>query len=246
MRQTDTFEAKRFRDDLGREVPPHAHDRGQFTCVISGAISQETPTRLWVVPRQRLVWTPPGVTHSARAAGPVEGWLVLVPPRFAARLPSQVCVLKTSALVLAILERLTELDDTNDATAKLLSRVILLELDRAEAVGLEIPLPRSRRLRAIADRLIDDPSEARSLDDWAREAALSRRSFTRHFEAETGLSFSQWHRRVVARQAIDLLSAGESVSSVALTLGYESVSAFIAMFKRLYGAPPARFVAGGD
>ena len=43
--------------------------------------------------------------------------------------------------------------------------------------------------------------------------------------------------------AVELLGAGESVANVATALGYESVSAFIAMFKRLHGSSPARFMA---
>jgi AraC-like DNA-binding protein len=244
MTESEAFEAKRFHDADRREVLPHAHDRGQFTCVLSGVISQETEAGIWVVPQQRLVWIPPGTVHAAQSKGPVEGWLVLAPTHYARQLPSRVCVLKTSALLLAALERLTELPGAGGPVADLLSQVILIELGQAEAEGLEIPLPRSARLRVIAVQLLEAPADGRRLEAWAQAAAMSTRSFTRHFEQETGVSFSEWRRRVIARRAIDLLSAGESVSTVALGLGYESVSAFIAMFKRLYGAPPAKFLAG--
>ena len=240
----ETFQVERFHDDGRREVLPHAHDRGQFTCVLSGVVSQETEDGLWVVPRQRLVWIPPRIIHAARSKGPVEGWLAWAPARYARQLPDRVCVLRTSALLLAALERLTELSTADGPAADLLSQVILLELGQAEAEGLEIPLPRSPRLRAIAEGLLEAPADGGGLAEWARAAAMSTRSFTRHFERETGTSFADWRRRVSARRAIDLLSAGESVSAVALALGYESVSAFIAMFKRLYGQPPAKFLAG--
>jgi AraC-like DNA-binding protein len=240
----EVFEVKRFRDAERRDVPAHAHQQGQFTCILSGVMSHENTAGLWVVPKERLVWIPPGTVHAGRSKGPVEGWLVLAPARYARQLPSRVCVLRTSALLLATLERLTRLADPNGKTAAILSQVILLELEQAEPEGLEIPLPRSPRLRALAEQLLDQPVDGRGIDAWARMTSLSRRTFTRHFAQETGLSFSQWRRRVMARRAIDLLSAGDSVSSIALALGYESVSAFIAMFKRLHGAPPAKFLAG--
>lgn len=242
--ETEGIQVERFRNAGRREVLLHAHDLGQFTCVLSGVVSQETEDGLWVVPRRRLVWIPPRTAHAARSKGPVEGWLVRVPDRYARQLPDRVCVLRTSALLLAALERLTELPDADGPAARLLSQVVLLELGEAEAEALEIPLPRSPRLRAIAEGLLDEPADGRGLAERARGAAMSTRSFTRHFERETGTSFADWHRRVIARRAIDLLSAGESVSAVALALGYESVSAFIAMFKRLYGQPPAKFLAG--
>jgi AraC-like DNA-binding protein len=240
------FDAKRFHSEAEREIPPHAHDRGQFTCVLSGVISQQTDAQLWVVPRRRLIWIPPGTVHAAKSRGPVDGWLVLAPAGYARHLPNHVSVLRSSDLLLATLERLTRLPADDRATAALLDQVILLELDQTEAEALEIPLPQSSGLRDVAEKLLAEPADDRGLDYWARASGLSRRSFTRHFACETGLSFSHWRRRVIARCAIERLSEGEPVSSVALSMGYESVSAFIAMFKRLHGAPPAKFLAGHD
>ena len=40
--------------------------------------------------------------------------------------------------------------------------------------------------------------------------------------------------------ALRLLASGESVTSVALDVGYSSTSAFIAMFKRELGTTPRR------
>ncbi|MBI2771933.1 MAG: helix-turn-helix transcriptional regulator [Burkholderiales bacterium] len=242
LRSFDVFDVRRFHEEGRHEVGLHAHRHGQFTCVISGVVSQETDAGIWVVPRDRLIWVPPHAAHSVRSDG-VEGWLVLVPPSFTPRLPDRICVLESSALLRASLERLTTLDESDRKVASALSEVILLEIDHARTCGLEIPMPRSPRLRTIAERLLKEPNDDLLLDGWASEAALSRRSFTRHFVEETGLSFAVWRRRVIASRAVELLSAGESVSSVALAMGYESVSAFVAMFKRLHGAPPARFLS---
>ena len=38
---------------------------------------------------------------------------------------------------------------------------------------------------------------------------------------------------------------GETVTSVAFDLGYESVAAFTTMFKRMFGAPPRQIGARG-
>jgi len=41
-------------------------------------------------------------------------------------------------------------------------------------------------------------------------------------------------------RALERLAAGDAVTRVALELGYQSPSAFIAMFKRAFGVPPSR------
>ncbi len=44
--------------------------------------------------------------------------------------------------------------------------------------------------------------------------------------------------------ALRKLAAGEPVTAVALDLGYESQSAFIAMFRRALGVTPGRYFTG--
>jgi quercetin dioxygenase-like cupin family protein len=61
MRQPDAFKAIRFCDADRREMLPHSHDRGQFTCVVSGVLKQQTEAGIWVVPRRRLIWIPPTI-----------------------------------------------------------------------------------------------------------------------------------------------------------------------------------------
>jgi AraC-like DNA-binding protein len=72
---------------------------------------------------------------------------------------------------------------------------------------------------------------------------LSRRTITRHFRAETGMSIVEWRQIARLQRALELLGEGESVTTVAITLGYDSVSSFIALFRRLIGTTPAKFVA---
>ena len=62
--------------------------------------------------------------------------------------------------------------------------------------------------------------------------------------AETGLTFGAWQRQARLLRALELLGTGLGVGDVAFTLGYESISAFIAMFRRTFGTTPARYFAG--
>jgi AraC-like DNA-binding protein len=55
------------------------------------------------------------------------------------------------------------------------------------------------------------------------------------------MTFSRWRQQLQIIVAIQKLSAGETVQSVSGALGYESVSAFITMFKKALGKSPARY-----
>ena len=54
------------------------------------------------------------------------------------------------------------------------------------------------------------------------------------------MSFEQWKRQAILLQALRELSDGKSVTNVALDLGYESPSAFVAMFRRALGTTPGK------
>jgi AraC-like DNA-binding protein len=107
---------------------------------------------------------------------------------------------------------------------------------------LEVPMPSAPRILRAVQSALDRPNIAKDLDRLSKVAGMSRRSFTRHFRQETGLSFTRWNRAVIAHHALERIASGDKVSSVAFDVGYDSVSAFIAMFRRIYGAPPYAFL----
>lgn len=89
----------------------------------------------------------------------------------------------------------------------------------------------------MGEALLENPADERSLEDWAPQVGASARTLARLFVSETGLTFAEWRRQVRLLEAIDRLGKGQAVTRVALDLGYESPSAFIAMFRRTLGAP---------
>ena len=95
----------------------------------------------------------------------------------------------------------------------------------------------------IARVLLDDLSDARGLQAWAAHGALSARTLSRRWLDETGATFADWRQRARLMRAIELLAAGTAVTTIALSLGYDNVSAFIAMFRRAHGVTPARYLA---
>ena len=77
---------------------------------------------------------------------------------------------------------------------------------------------------------------------WADWLGLSARSLSRLLIKETGLNFNQWRQRLRMLLSLALLEQGQSVTEIALTLGYESASAFIAMFRRQLGTTPGAYL----
>jgi AraC-like DNA-binding protein len=55
------------------------------------------------------------------------------------------------------------------------------------------------------------------------------------------MSFREWRRRAQLMRALGWIAEGRPIVAVALDLGYDSASAFSAMFKREMGVPPTAF-----
>jgi len=109
------------------------------------------------------------------------------------------------------------------------------------ALSLHAPLPSDARLARVCRALFDTPSLAARLNDVAADAGMSRRTFTRLFRADTGVSFAEWRQQVCLLAAIERLGQGQAVTRVALDLGYASPSAFSAAFRRALGCSPSRY-----
>lgn len=119
--------------------------------------------------------------------------------------------------------------------------MILNEIRLLPKETFELPMPHDPRLVRIAHALMEKPGDDRHHTEWAQWANLSPRTLTRRFIDETGFSFSQWRQRTRLMRALEMLASGTAVTTIALELSYENVSAFIAMFRRTFGVTPARY-----
>jgi len=77
----------------------------------------------------------------------------------------------------------------------------------------------------------------------AARAGLSRRTFTRLSRLETHMSVGNWKMQVRLIEAVTRIASSAPITSVAFDIGYESSSAFSAMFRQSLGTSPS-VVAG--
>ena len=231
----------------GHHILPHSHERAQLIFAAHGAMLIATREGSWAVPPQRAVWMPGGVTHEIRMAGDVAMRTLYVRDDAAARLAPTVRVLAVSPLLRELILRACALPLSYDEAgpAGRLMTLILDEIAALPTVALDLPLPRDARLGRICRALSAEPGATHTLSDWGREAGASPRTLARLFVKETGLTFAAWRQQARLLAATAMLGAGEPITRIALDLGYESPSAFTAMFKRALGAPPSHYFGGG-
>jgi len=227
----------------GFEILPHHHERAQLIHATAGTMRVATDDGVWVVPPQRALWVPAGVRHSIVMLGDTTMRTLYVRDDAAAAMPTACRVLSISPLLRELIVRATELPlqyDESGPDGHVIA-LILSELEGLQSLSLQLPMPHDPKLRGLCQALLDQPGDARPLEAWARTINTSARTLARRFQSETGLSFGAWRQQARVLEAMGRLGGGEPVTQVALDLGYESVSAFSAMFHRATGASPSRF-----
>lgn len=226
------------------ETPVHHHREGQLIVALKGAVTCEVPEAVWIVPPHCGVWIPGDIPHSIRATSNAEMCHLFVRPGEGS-LPNTCCTLSLTALVRELILDLASRDSKYVRTSNALRKVRVLLDELAEMPLQELYLPTSKdlRIQELARLLTADPSDRRTLEEWGKHLAMSERSLARLLVKETGLTFGRWRQQLHLIIAMRQLAAGASVQSTANDLGYDSVNAFIAMFKKQVGMPPARYFA---
>lgn len=226
-------------------VPPAAGMWHQLVCANRGALTVHTDECAWVVPPHRAVWLPAGFHYRLEMSGVVAVRMLYVRPRRHGdpSFPRECSVVNVTPLLRELMQRTVALGALDAAipAQKRLIGVILDELNVLIAVPLQLPQPRDARALQFAALANCESGRAPSTKMLLRQCGASRRTMERLFRAETGMSLGQWQRRQTLLHALRRLASGENVSGVADELGYNSASAFIAMFRRELGQTPKRY-----
>ncbi len=204
----------------------------------------ETDVGLFVIPPNRAAWLPAGIRHGIRMFGNVAMRSLYFRPKIARNLPRFCCILDVSPLLRELILAVVAMPKFNPKCSadRRLLEVIVDQLSTAKHLPLTLVMPKDPRAKRIADEILDNPADHRSVADFARTAHVSKRTLERLFKAETRMSFREWRRQARIQQAIIILSAGSSVTNVALDVGYSSSSAFVAAFHKTLGLSPTRYL----
>lgn len=230
----------------GSSEPPHRHPWGQLVYGVSGVIRVALDRAAWIAPPTRAIWVPPGVTHALSMKGQVAMRTLYIAPGWAGPLPGEAAVLEVEPLLREVILHVLKvgmLAPDRPEHARL-AGFLVDRLAAARPQDLELPLPADRRARALCDAVQAAPDDRRSLAELAREAGASLRTLQRLFPAETGLSLEAWRQKARLIHGMAILSAGAAVTEAAFDCGYDSVSAFIAAFRRQFGVTPGRVGQG--
>lgn len=227
----------------GHIIPLHRHRRGQLIHSITGTVVLATPQGTWVMPPQQGMWIPPDTDHDVRLIGATSLQSLYLEPAATTGLPGCCQVVGISPFMRSLISEALDLPllyEVADRAGALMT-LIQHEMRQLPVLPLSLPMPRRPDLAERCRAFLREPQAHDAIDEWRVALGMSRRNFTRTFRQETGLSFVAWRQQACLVAALPLLAAGQPITTVAMTLGYDNPAAFTTMFKRLLGVPPRRY-----
>src|ERR1700722_8056605 len=227
----------------GHRVKPHHHRRGQLISGATGVIVLSAAGGSRVMPSQRGMWIPPATEHHVRMVGAVSVQSLYIEPHAIPGLPSHCQVVGISPFMRSLITEAlgVPLEYELEGRAGALMQLIQYEMQQLPALSLSLRYPAHGPLSALCRQFVQKPNIHETIDAWADALGTSRRSFTRLFRRETGMSFVAWRQQACLLCAMPRLAAGEAVTTVAIDLGYENPAAFTLMFRRAFGSSPLAY-----
>ena len=227
----------------GGSINDSASDWDRLVYASRGGMRVRTAQGEWMVPPHRALWVPAGLSHRVEMRGRVSLRTLYFRPPLSRRLPRECRVMNVSALLRELILHVAKRAAADPSLSSEAHAIALLleQLVAIEVVPLQLPLPRDPRAVKAAALLATSAGARRPLASLGRAAGASPRTLQRLFAAETGLTFEKWRQRSRLIRSVELLSEGRKVTRVALDVGYDSPSAFIAMFREL-GSTPRRYL----
>jgi len=193
-----------------------------------------------VLPPSRALWIPAGTVHETRASGAAVLRSVYLEPL---RCPIDWATPTPVAVSPLLGELIHHLDDRGlGADERARAEALLFDLLLPLRIStIDVRLPSDPRARDVADALLADPADPRTLPEWGHAVGASSRTLARAFLGETGLSFGRWRTLVRLQASLPHLADRLPVSSVARLVGYRTTSAYVAAFRAQTGVTPGRY-----
>lgn len=225
------------------ETREHSHTWGQVQLISGGILEMEAQDTRFLAPPHLAIWVPPGIRHKSFNRKPIEYCSLNIAADMTTAFPDRTSLIKVTPIVSAIIDdfRRREISVAESLQDKRLVQVLLDQLATQESEHHFLPSSNNKYLAPILAAVEENPTDDTSLHCWAEKVHATERTLSRHCQAELGMSFTEWRLRVRYLYSMELLRSGHSVKEVALTLGYNQASPFIAMFKKYSGMTPEQY-----
>jgi len=226
----------------------HASVDSRLVYIESGALYFESKSITTLVAAKHAVWIPPNQQVKLESKTTEIKFYILNFDKALGELVSNIEIFPMQSLGQKLILKLVECYQLSDVMTELeKASLLVIKLLIPQWVQAQIPLllPASNhpKLGPALDYVKENIQTHIALDDVAKFCSMSKRTLTRLFQQELGISFSTYIRLARITLALEMFNeSGASVSRVAFEVGYESITAFSNTFRLFVGIRPQEYL----
>ena len=236
--------------ELKKVVPLHSHPQGHILIVMNDVAIVDVENNAFYIPYGHFVWIPSGKSHHISFEDrTIQLLCIYYPQNFSDdSFYQEVGIYPIPTLLHEALNLIK--DETREYASKewkyeLLSTLnhILPNIIAQKHSQLWLPTtqhPIAQKIVSAIQRNYRLPISAQSIAD---EVGMSVRTMSRYMHNELGISFIQYLRKYRIIMSVKQLVKGEdSITNIAYSVGYESLSVFSNSFHMVTGYRPSYFL----
>ena len=219
----------------GKVADFHQHHVAQIVYIHHGCAIAHSNDNAVVIVSGQLLWIPSKYLHELRVVRQSKMSIMHCDSAFLPAFSDSMSLLSVTPLWVQLIENFANRSDfMMDAIGRAYSHVFYDQLVQQEAIsgGKTTSITIDKRLLPIIEKISTKPNIKDSLSNYSTVCSASERTLNRLFKNTFDMPFSTWRRNVVMEKALQLYRQGISVTDIALDLGYNSLSAFLAVFNQ--------------
>ncbi|WP_162814032.1 AraC family transcriptional regulator [Vibrio tetraodonis] len=229
----------RSEDLLPRErFPEHSHAWYQFVYATKGDLIVTIDSSKYLITSSHGILIPPGMNHSTSTKYGATFRSLYVDEIESVQ---KSYIYKINDMMKSLICELDRaiLDGEHTGYLSKIKSLISDQFERLYSETVYIPWPRDEKIQKICDYIYSNIGDNSCIDKLPEIFFLSKRTILRKFESELGMSIRDWRQKAKLFIALQLLNSDQSITSIALDLGYANVSAFTYMFTNEMGTTPS-------
>lgn len=228
----------------------HDHNKNQLLYAEGGALSLETKNHCFFLPARHAAWIPANCMHRVTSKSPDLFLRMLyfekVDFEAASLLNLDVFPINNLAREMIYQTRVWNYSfNESSQLEKLFYQTLRLFIAEWASVPIPLSLPTTShpKLLQVTEYIRGNLDVNLQMEVVAARFAVSKRTLMRLFKQELSVTYMTFIRITRIVGALELLSRpGANVSTVAFSVGYESLSAFSTTFYQLVGIRPREYI----
>ncbi|WP_426278040.1 helix-turn-helix domain-containing protein [Chryseobacterium sp. S-02] len=230
----------------------HHHSSAQLVYAEGGIVHVFTDSKHWYLPARCFMWIPAGTPHYIFSTSPkVDLYnFYFKKEENESGFFDEINIYSVSHLLREMIlytkdwdGKITKNDGSKYYFLKALKGILSEKRDKKLAFPVQHPFPNDETLLKVAQYIHANLDKPLTIESTAKEFGMSTRTLSRKFKEILGMNYVRFLRALRITRSLELMLEGKyNMYEIAMMVGYNSLSSFSNIFKKVIGIPPTEYL----